>query len=152
MGLNPFKTIFPKKNAYKVDPPSESQFSSELSPESAQYSTGITNTAVSTGMTTAKVATVVGVSSAIAIAVAVTVIATTVILTGNKSETNSSTLLGYQSNCTTAECNTYLGLICINNTCLCNSTQYYSGSSCGLYFKINKLTKLKVDIKKFIKF
>lgn len=139
MGLNPFKKIFPKKNAYKVDPPSESQFSSELSPESAQYSTGITNTAVSTGMSTAKVVGVVGVSSAMAIAVAVTVIATTVILTANKSETNSSTLLGYAANCTnTAECKTYLGLICVNNTCLCNSTQYYSGSSCGLYFKIKK--------------
>jgi hypothetical protein len=139
MVLNPFKAIFPKKNAYKADSlpnQPESNFSSELSPESAQYSTAVTNTAVSAGTSTAKIATVVGLSSAMVVAMAVTVIATAVVLTANKSTTE--TLLGYQSNCTNTsiQCNVNIGLYCINGLCNCNSTQYYNGSFCGMYLFI----------------
>ena len=132
MVLNPFKAIFPKKNVYETNEPpiQESQFSSELSPESVQYSTAISN-AASTGMSTAQIATIAGVSTTLAAAVLTTVIVTSVILTATKSPT-ITILFGYQENCTVStQCNTILGLSCINGYCLCNSTQYYNGTFCG---------------------
>ena len=41
-------------------------------------------------------------------------------------------LLGYQLSCSNlAQCNSNLGLICVNSTCNCNATQFYNGSICG---------------------
>ena len=135
MVLNPFKAIFPKKNAYETNKPTthETQFSSELSPDSAQFSTGFTNaassTATTTGMSTAKIATLAGVSATMATVVLAAVISTSIILTATK----STSLLGYMSNCTaTSQCDTNIGLSCINGNCICNSTQHYNGTSCGI--------------------
>ena len=44
------------------------------------------------------------------------------------------TLKSFNGSCTsTSNCMTQYGLICINNTCSCNSISLYNGSSCGKF-------------------
>ena len=48
--------------------------------------------------------------------------------------TTTTSFQQYNENCTSnASCATLsqYGLVCINNTCTCNSLSYYSGSNCG---------------------
>jgi hypothetical protein len=112
-----------------------SQFSGELSPESAQYASTAANVATSAGMSAGKIGAIVGVSAAVATAVLTTVIVTSVVLSASKGLPSDEkiTFLGYMANCSNPlqQCNTLIGLTCLNETCQCNSNQYYNGSYCG---------------------
>ena len=122
-----------------------SQFSSELSPESVDFSTTMAAKSVaatSVGTSATKVGAIVGVSAAVAATVLTTIIVTSVILSAPKSSISPAyQYLDYMDNCSNSSyslCKTYLGLACVNNLCLCNSTtQYYNGSLCGKVSKIN---------------
>ena len=169
MVYNPFKMIFPKKSMYQTDAPAESStspptnansgFSSEVSPDSAEFGTTAATNAAGAGMSTAKMAAIIGVSAALAVAVLTTVITTSVILTTppstvimrpesttttstTKITTTSTTsttttatttvLAGYRLSCSVSnQCNYNLGLVCQIGVCLCNATQYYNGIGCG---------------------
>ena len=117
-----------------------SQFSSELSPESVDFSTtmAVKSVATSVGTSATKVGAIVGVSAAVAATVLTTVIVTSVILSGAPKSGSGCDYLDYMGNCSNSSyslCKTYLGLACVNNVCLCNSTtQYYNGSLCGEVF------------------
>ena len=128
-----------------LSPPNveSSQFSSELSPESVDFSTTMAakSVATSVGTSATKVGAIVGVSAAVAATVLTTVIVTSVILSAPKSSSSIGfDYLDYMGNCSNSSyalCKTYLGLACVNNVCLCNSTtQYYNGSFCGEFFLI----------------
>ena len=101
--------------------------------------------ATSVGTSATKVGAIVGVSTAVAATVLTTIIVTSVILSAPKSSSSSSSpayqYLDYMDNCSNSSyslCKTYLGLACVNNLCLCNSTtQYYNGSLCGEVSNIN---------------
>ena len=122
-----------------------SQFSSELSPESVDFSTTMAAKSVaatSVGTSATKVGAIVGVSTAVAATVLTTIIVTSVILSAPKSSISPAyQYLDYMDNCSNSSyslCKTYLGLACVNNLCLCNSTtQYYNGSLCGEVSNIN---------------
>ena len=115
-----------------------SHFSGELSPESAQFSTTAANVASSAAMSAGKIGAIVGVSAAVATVVLTTLIVASVVLSGSKgltpSDEKTTTLLGYMANCSNPlqqQCNTLIGLTCLNDTCQCNSNQYYNGNFCG---------------------